>query len=96
MEAYALFEHLHLEMIGWPTADRDEHITVLEGIGYKVGLALCQRLCKDKPRFKEELDIIKFICQDFWVSTFEFFYGGEMKKNLESVFQKRSQLLEDR
>ena len=69
MEAYALFEHLHLEMIGWPTADRDEHITVLEGIGYKVGLALCQRLCKDKPRFKEELDIIKFICQDFWVSS---------------------------
>ena len=90
MEAYALFEHLHLEMIGWPTADRDEHITVLEGIGYKVGLALCQRLCKDKPRFKEELDIIKFICQDFWVSIFEFFYGGEMKKSRIFVSKRES------
>ena len=91
MEAYALFEHLHLEMIGWPTADRDEHITVLEGIGYKVGLALCQRLCKDKPRFKEELDIIKFICQDFWVSfNSSIFYGGIIKEPRIFVSKKES------
>ena len=38
MEAYSLFEHLHLEMTSWSGfgGDRDEHITVLEGIGYKV------------------------------------------------------------
>ena len=69
MEAYSLFEHLHLEMTTWNSGDRDEHVTTLESVGFKVGLALCQRLCKDKPRFKEELDIIKFICQEFWVSA---------------------------
>ena len=39
MEAYSLFEHLHLEMTSWAGfgGDRDEHITILEGIGYKVG-----------------------------------------------------------
>ena len=39
MEAYSLFEHLHLEMTSWAGfgGDRDEHITILEGIGYKAG-----------------------------------------------------------
>ena len=38
MEAYSLFEHLHLEMTSWAGfgGDRDENITILEGIGYKV------------------------------------------------------------
>ena len=48
MEAYSLFEHLHLEMTSWSgfAGDRDEHITVLESIGYKVSTVDLQLLLK--------------------------------------------------
>ena len=69
MDSYSLYEYLHNEVADWPgfSSDRDEHVSILENMGYQVGIALCERLCKDRPRFKEELDIVKFICQEFWI-----------------------------
>lgn len=29
------------------------------------------RFTKDTPRFKDELDVMKFICKDFWTSVFK-------------------------
>lgn len=29
------------------------------------------RLTKDWPRFKEELDMLKFLCTDFWSSIYQ-------------------------
>ena len=58
--------------------------------------ALLSNVVLRKRHFKEELDIIKFICQDFWVS-FEFSHGFSYKTVFqESLFQKRSQFIEDR
>ncbi|KAL3917625.1 MAG: hypothetical protein SGPRY_006331, partial [Prymnesium sp.] len=31
-----------------------------------VGQRLAERYTKDAPRFAETIDIIKFICKDFW------------------------------
>jgi len=31
---------------------------------------LIERLAKDYPKFKDELDLLKFICKDFWVAVF--------------------------
>jgi hypothetical protein len=31
----------------------------------------CCRLTKDWPRFKEELDMLKFLCTDFWSSIYK-------------------------
>ena len=38
MESYALFEFFHNELADWKgfSADKDEHISILEDIGYKV------------------------------------------------------------
>ena len=42
----------------------------LEQLGYNAGFRLIERLAKDYPKFKDELDLLKFICKDFWVAVF--------------------------
>jgi hypothetical protein len=38
----------------------------LEAIGMHVGAGLTERLCKDRFRFADTLDMVKFICKDIW------------------------------
>lgn len=42
----------------------------LDAIGYRVGLGLVDRFARDKPRFNDTLDVIKFICKDLWMLVF--------------------------
>ncbi|XP_007117575.2 trafficking protein particle complex subunit 6B isoform X1 [Physeter macrocephalus] len=46
-------------------------ITKLENMGFRVGQGLIERFTKDTARFKDELDIMKFICKDFWTTVFK-------------------------
>ncbi|XP_058856334.1 trafficking protein particle complex subunit 6B isoform X3 [Acipenser ruthenus] len=46
-------------------------ITRLENMGFRVGQGLIERFTKDTARFKDELDVMKFICKDFWTSVFK-------------------------
>ncbi|KAI0195029.1 BET3 family protein [Astrocystis sublimbata] len=43
----------------------------LEGLGYRVGLGLVERFSRDRPRFTDTLDAIKFICKDVWMLVFK-------------------------
>ncbi|KAI3411805.1 hypothetical protein GPALN_001870 [Globodera pallida] len=45
-------------------------VTRLESSGFRVGYVLAERFSKDLPRFSNELDKMKFICKEFWASTF--------------------------
>lgn len=53
---------------GDPSADdrRDR----LESLGYRVGQGLAERFAKDKPRFTDHLEVIKFLCKDLWTLLF--------------------------
>jgi hypothetical protein len=42
----------------------------LETSGYRVGQGLVERFAKDRPRFNDTLDVIKFICKDLWTLVF--------------------------
>ena len=42
----------------------------LELLGFNTGYRFIERLTKDYPKFKDELDLLKFICKDFWVAVF--------------------------
>lgn len=42
----------------------------LELLGFNTGYRFIERLAKDYPKFKDELDLLKFICKDFWVAVF--------------------------
>ncbi|KAL8619665.1 Trafficking protein particle complex subunit 6B [Nucella lapillus] len=66
-----LFEFLHMELVAYihRSASKDETdncIAKLESTGYRVGQSLIERFTRDSSRFKDELDMMKFICKDFW------------------------------
>ncbi|XP_078517065.1 trafficking protein particle complex subunit 6A isoform X2 [Lissotriton helveticus] len=73
-----LFEFLHMEMVDhvYKSQRLDEQeptkcLAVLEGMGFRVGQGLIERLTKDTPTFKDELEILKFICKDLWTNIFK-------------------------
>lgn len=43
----------------------------LEKLGYRVGQGLSEKYSKDRPRFADQLDIIKFVCKDIWTVIFK-------------------------
>ncbi|KAM9049122.1 trafficking protein particle complex subunit 6A isoform 1-T2 [Megaptera novaeangliae] len=74
-----LFEFLHTEMVAelW-AQDPDPgpggqkvSLSVLEGMGFRVGQALGERLPRETLAFREELDILKFLCKDVWAAVFQ-------------------------
>ncbi|KAM6982986.1 trafficking protein particle complex subunit 6b [Tautogolabrus adspersus] len=74
----AAFQFLHHELIQhiYKTAESGEaengrNITKLENMGFRVGQGLMERLTKEAARFKDELDVMKFICKDFWTCVFK-------------------------
>ncbi|XP_074854906.1 trafficking protein particle complex subunit 6B isoform X2 [Carettochelys insculpta] len=74
----ALFLLLHNEMVSalYRAAEQGEGengrcISKLENMGFRVGQGLIERFTKDTARFKDELDIMKFICKDFWTTVFK-------------------------
>ncbi|CAF9906397.1 Trafficking protein particle complex subunit 33 [Imshaugia aleurites] len=42
----------------------------LETLGYRVGQGLVERFSRDRPRFTDTLDAIKFLCKDMWTLVF--------------------------
>ncbi|CAG7837315.1 unnamed protein product [Allacma fusca] len=51
--------------------DINELLSKLEFIGFSTGYRLIERLLKESPRFKDELETIKFICKDFWTAIYK-------------------------
>lgn len=90
--ANSLFELLHSELIKYvysvtenDNVKADKCISLLESMGYRVGQSLAEQLTKDSNRFKDDLDIMKFICRDFWTA----FYRKQvdnLRTNHQGVF----------
>ncbi|TVY38902.1 Trafficking protein particle complex subunit [Lachnellula subtilissima] len=51
--------------------ERDAVFYRLEMLGYRVGQGLVERFSKDRPRFTDTLDVIKFLCKDLWMLVFQ-------------------------
>jgi len=71
--AESCFEYLNMEMvetIAATTKNPEAMHYKLEQIGFRVGQKLVERQTKDRPRFAEKLDIIKFVCKEIWNSVF--------------------------
>lgn len=43
----------------------------LERLGFRVGQGLSERFSRDRPRFTDHLDVIKFLCKDLWTIVFQ-------------------------
>jgi len=64
------FELLHLELVAQALNDSYLDIEKLESIGYSAGYRIVEKLAREGPKFKDELDLLKFICKDFWGAIF--------------------------
>eukprot|EP01134_Creolimax_fragrantissima_P006937 CFRG6937T1 len=81
-ESGTLFEFLHMEMVNMFLSTEDEgknsqsdvrdfvHVK-LEKIGFSCGRCLAERLTQDMPRMTDQLEVIKFICKDFWMNIYQ-------------------------
>lgn len=43
----------------------------IEGYGFRVGKGLSEILTRDRARFEDQLDLMKFICKDLWITLFK-------------------------
>ena len=50
--------------------ERDAVFFRLESLGYRVGQGLVERFSRDRGRFGDTLDVIKFVCKDLWMLVF--------------------------
>ncbi|XP_068693095.1 trafficking protein particle complex subunit 6b-like [Montipora capricornis] len=72
----SLFEFVHMEIVAYFQNKPGKHIDNdviqnLEHLGFSVGQRLVERFTKDSPRFKDELEIMKYICKDFWTAVYK-------------------------
>ncbi|KAJ6639918.1 Trafficking protein particle complex subunit 6b, partial [Pseudolycoriella hygida] len=66
-----VFELLHSELVAYTTENKENDLSTLEYLGFSTGNRLIERLTREYPRFKDELDTMKFICTDFWTSIYK-------------------------
>ncbi|OCK85491.1 BET3 family protein [Lepidopterella palustris CBS 459.81] len=59
------------ESVGDEEEAREAVFFRLERLGYRVGLGIVERFSRDKPRFNDTLDVIKFLCKDLWTLVFK-------------------------
>ncbi|KAK8927658.1 Trafficking protein particle complex subunit 6B [Metarhizium anisopliae] len=64
----------HVSSSGTRKLDDEEELDAvhfrLESLGYRVGQGLVERFSRDRPRFNDTLDVIKFLCKDLWSLVF--------------------------
>ena len=77
--AESSFSFLHMELVQMaleqtgsaPSTAQLQHASrKVEAIGFEVGVRLVERYTKDRPRFTDTLEIIKFLCKDFWMEVY--------------------------
>ncbi|CAG2106506.1 unnamed protein product [Medioppia subpectinata] len=71
-----LFDFLHMESVELlaQNSDNDSNelcVSRLEHIGYNTGYRFVEKATKEWQRFKDELDVMKFICKEFWSTVFK-------------------------
>eukprot|EP00035_Acanthoeca_spectabilis_P021890 m.440789 g.440789 ORF g.440789 m.440789 type:complete len:155 (+) comp18565_c0_seq1:80-544(+) len=67
-----LFDVFFIEMVNMLESSEDDRASTdkLEQIGFRVGQALFESKSVVGSRFKEQLDVIKFICKEIWQVVF--------------------------
>ncbi|KAJ3452727.1 trafficking protein particle complex subunit 6b [Anaeramoeba flamelloides] len=79
-----------LEFISSKTDIERNIINRLEIIGYRLGERTAERIAKNKPRFQEEVEKMRFVAKDIWTELF-----GKMVNNLRTNHQGKWMFQDD-
>uniref|UniRef100_A0A1L8DVZ2 Trafficking protein particle complex subunit 6B n=1 Tax=Nyssomyia neivai TaxID=330878 RepID=A0A1L8DVZ2_9DIPT len=76
MSEDAVLECLHIELVNYVLSDKgvkgsENDLSDLEYIGFTTGYRIIERLTREWPRFKDELETLKFVCTDFWSAIYK-------------------------
>lgn len=70
-----LFDYLHMAVVDYYNTENETDVEssalYLSQIGYRVGYALSERLSKENPRYRDELDTVKYLCKELWICLFK-------------------------
>lgn len=70
-----LFDYLHMSIVEYYNneneTDAESSSLYLSQIGYRVGYSLSERLSKENPRYRDELDTVKYLCKELWICLFK-------------------------
>jgi len=72
--AESCFEFLYLELVRtFYVKEEDDRGTraSLDAMGFQVGQQLAERYTLERARFSDHLEVIKFICKEFWNELFK-------------------------
>eukprot|EP00741_Cyanophora_paradoxa_P025527 tig00000383_g24633.t1 len=87
--ADCVFDLLHNEIVDWASQtagpSTDAVVQKLDRLGFQVGYRLAERYSREKPRFADTLEIIKFLCKEFWTEAFKR-QVDNLKTNHRGVF----------
>ena len=83
-EIWTTFEFLHMEIVGSFLNEQklrgssiDHCYAKLEFMGFRLGQKLIEKFSKDRDRLKDELEIMKYICKEFWYNVY--------RKNIDNL-----------
>ncbi|CAH8477188.1 unnamed protein product [Heterobilharzia americana] len=82
------FDALMVEVINYSTtnsSDMQDSSILLESLGVSVSQKLIEKATKDHARFINELDIVKYVCTDFWSSVYHK-QVDTLKTNYQDVY----------
>jgi hypothetical protein len=70
-----LFDYLHMAVVEYYNNENETDVESsafdLSQIGYRVGYSLSERLSKENPRYRDELDTVKYLCKELWICLFK-------------------------
>ncbi|CAF0808142.1 unnamed protein product [Adineta ricciae] len=70
-----LFDYLHMSVVEYYVQENENDVDsaalCLSQIGYRVGYSLSERLSKENPRYRDELDTVKYLCKELWICLFK-------------------------
>lgn len=68
------FQLLHGELVKLVLTrtgnERVKALSDIESIGFSSGYRLVEKITREHPKFKDELELMKFICKDYWMCIF--------------------------
>ena len=68
------FQLLHGELVNHILSksgtERVKALSDVESIGFSSGYRLIEKITREHPKFKDELELMKFICKDYWMCLF--------------------------
>ncbi|KAK4472949.1 hypothetical protein MN116_002722 [Schistosoma mekongi] len=87
VHAFDAFDALMIEVINYSSSvsSGDSCVRFLESVGVSVSEKLIEKATKDHPRFINELDMVKYVCTEFWSSVYHK-QVDTLKTNYQDVY----------